>query len=822
MAVSKISLHYAQTTGGSNEAEAAAAFPWNNPKKAVNPYLDPAEVAPESALSNLIALYAADNEQEQLRREALSDEVWERYFFNESRDPVQREMEQDRLISRAKMEHEQQRFNPDLVIIADVGAQPAHISKPLLERIKYFHSLGRAKAYSRYLRETIRPCLERLERVRDSQVSASFRFMASHDGLEGLLVLHEMNQDQVKRLSTLVAAHMSMCLDAACGDLFVSDDVKPEEIRQAWERVAAEAMRLEVIPPAFEQLRRKKRRRKPVPYELIPPSLARMLCADWWYRKLWQMRCEWREEQLRAVCLVNKKASPYVSYEAVIHKREQRRKSLEFFRSHELVNEDGDTLDMEDVVNASNSNPAHRRNEMMACVKGLELIAEMRGDCAVFYTITCPSRFHATLNNGRPNPKWTSATVRQSSDYLVDTFAAFRKAMHKAGLRWYGVRVAEPHHDGTVHWHLLCFMRKKDRRSITALLCKYAIREDREELGANTGPRFKSELINPRKGTPTSYIAKYISKNIDGRGLAKEISKETGRSLRDSAEHVSAWASLHRVQQFRFFGIPGRQAYRELRLLAGQAKRDLPPLKPIPGKPELTPEILTALANARPVIGNPRLDAVLAAADAGCFATYIMAQGGVLVPRKHHLVRTAYELNDEPGTYGDHGIRIYGIWSPIAEGKICTHAVKWKKVRKAVDVQEAAADQGACAPWTRGNNCPPVENLNKSGGDLTDIKTMGEKELQEYLHNMGQKERRELTARLRMVKPKRKKAYKQTISDQQRLQLEAELSSRGFDGSESEIDLLLRGGSIPSGAGLRIFYRNHRLREDDKWRQWYG
>ncbi len=733
MAVSKITLHYVQTTGGSNEA--AAAFPWNTPKKAVNPYLDTAEVAPESALSNLIALYAADNEQEQLRRERLSDEVWERYFFNESRDPVQREMEQDRLISHAKTAREQQRFNPDLVIIADVGAQPAHISKPLLERIKYFHSLGRAKAYSRYLRETIRPCLERLERVRDSQVSASFRFMASHDGLEGLLVLPEMNQDQVKRLSTLVAAHMSMCLDAACGDLFVSDDVKPEEIRQAWERVAAEAMRLEVIPPAFEQLRRK---------------------------------------------------------------------SLEFFRSHELINEDGDTLDMEDVVNASNSNPAHRRNEMMACVKGLELIAEMRGDCAVFYTITCPSRFHATLNNGRPNPKWTSATVRQSSDYLVDTFAAFRKAMYKAGLRWYGVRVAEPHHDGTVHWHLLCFMRKKDRRSITALLRKFAIREDREELGTNTGPRFKSELINPRKGTPTSYIAKYISKNIDGRGLAKEISKETGRSLRDSAEHVSAWASLHRVQQFRFFGIPGRQAYRELRLLAGQAAR-------VQGERKA----------GAPVLDNPRLDAVLAAADAGCFATYIMKQGGVLVPRKHHLVRTAYELNDEPSAYGDHGIRIYGIWSPIVEGKICTHAMKWKKVRKAVDVQEAAADQGACAPWTRGNNCPPVENLNKSGGDLPDIKTMDEKELQEYLHNMGQKERRELTARLRLVKPKRRKGYKQQISNHQRQQLDAELRSRGFDASDTEVDLLLRGGSIPSGAGLRLFYRNQRLQEDDKWRQWY-
>ncbi|MFL0341167.1 replication endonuclease [Enterobacter ludwigii] len=789
------------TNDKSGPAEAAGAFPWNAPKKAVNPYLDPAEVAPVSALLNLITLYAADNEQEQLRREALNDEVWERYFFNESRDPIQRELEQDQLISRAKMAREQQRFNPDLVILANVSAEPVHVSKPLLERIKFFKGLGRQKAYSRYLHETIRPCLERLERVRESQVSASFRFMASHEGLEGLLVLPEMNQEQVKRLSTLVAAHMSMCLDAACSDLFVTDDVTPEQIHQSWEKVAAEAMRLDVIPPAFERLRRKKRRRKPVPYDLIPGSLARMLCADWWYRKLWQMRCEWREEQLRAVCLVNKKASPYVSYEAVIHKREQRRKSLEFFQSHDLVNADGDKLDMEDVVNASSSNPAHRRNEMMACVKGLELIAEMRGDCAVFYTITCPSRFHATLNNGRPNPKWTSETVRQSSDYLVDTFAAFRKALHKAGLRWYGVRVAEPHHDGTVHWHLLCFMRKKDRRTLTALLRKFAIREDRGELGNNTGPRFKSELINPRKGTPTSYIAKYISKNIDGRGLAKEISKETGKSLRDSAEHVSAWASLHRVQQFRFFGIPGRQAYRELRLLAGQAAR-----------------AQSDKQAGAPVLENARLDAVLAAADAGCFATYIMKQGGVLVPRKHHLIRTAYELNDEPGTYGDHGIRIYGIWSPIVEGRICTHAMKWKMVRKAVDVQEATADQGARAPWTRGNNCPPVEKTYQTGGELPGSE---EPAALPDFENMSKKEMRELTARLRLVKPKRRKGYKQEITEHQRLQLDAELLSRGFDASETEVDLLLRGGSLPSGAGLRLYYRNQRLQEDDKWRQWY-
>lgn len=98
---------------------------------------------------------------------------------------------------------------------------------------------------------------------------------------------------------------------------------------------------------------------------------------------------------------------------------------------------------------------------------------------------------------------------------------------------------------------------------------------------------------------------------------------------------------------------------------------------------------------------------------------------------------------------------------------------------------------------------------------------MNEQDLQDYLHSMGKKELRNLTARLRLVEPKRKKAYKQSLSEQQRLQLQAELTARGFEGSASEIDLLLRGGSIPSGAGLRIFYRNQRLHEDDKWRQWY-
>lgn len=669
------------------------AWSWNARKQPVNPYAVDVPAQKPSALAVWIALYEQDKSDQREQAEAMSRAAEEYLFSVAHCDPWHYDELNDALIEKAKRHAELHRVDPLTLIRDDVASLPGFLRKPLETRIKYLEKSEDPRHLPTYLNEVITPSLVRIDKVRANQASLSFQAMAGRDSLDQLLRLAELNQREVKRLSTLVAAHIDMIFIQLCGEMLTDELASPTVILELYSRVAAEVSRLDVIPPGYEALRSKHNRRNPINYDLIPGALARMRCADWWQRKLWQLRNEWREELLRAACLVHRHASPYVSHDILLQKREQRRKAMDFFRNHDLINEDGDTLSMEDVVLASASNPAHRRNEMMACVKGLELIAEMRGDCAMFYTITCPSKYHATLMNGKPNPTWDHSTVRKSSDYLVDTFAAFRKAMHKKELRWYGVRVAEPHHDGTVHWHLLCFMRKKHRRAITELLRRFAIREDRAELGNNTGARFKSKLIDPRKGTPASYIAKYVSKNIDGRGLGDTVSKETGKSLRDSAEHVSAWASLHRVQQFRFFGIPGRQAYRELRLFASQATRAMKTSKP-----------------GAPVLMDPKLDAVLAAADVGCFATYIMKQGGVLVPRKNYLIHTAYEPTVEPGTYGDHGIRIYGIWSPITgkENKICTHVHTWKMVKKAPanSGAESAAQGDPVDPWTRGNNCP--------------------------------------------------------------------------------------------------------------------
>ncbi len=156
------------------------------------------------------------------------------------------------------------------------------------------------------------------------------------------------------------------------------------------------------------------------------------------------------------------------------------------------------------------------------------------------------------------------------------------------------------------------------------------------------------------------------------------------------------------------------------------------------------------------------MDAVLAAADVGCFATYINKQGGVLVPRKHHVVRTAYTLADKPNTYGDHGTQIYGIWSPRLgnDSRICTHTSEWQMVRKMTSDHTNTATEatggghvgfdfdlqgGPSAPWTRGNNCPIEQDSNSSEAGIA----MHEEPQSVDFEQLGYRERRELLKKLR-------------------------------------------------------------------------
>ncbi|EON4284747.1 replication endonuclease, partial [Escherichia coli] len=402
-----------------------------------------------------------------------------------------------------------------------------------------------------------------------------------------------------------------------------------------YQPLAHMALKLGITPPCWPSLEiRPDRRTDPDP-ERVPGAVMRLSCATWWNSQLRHLRDIWREELLRAAGLVSRKTSVYISHEALLDWREKRQRTRDFLKAWDIENEEGERFSLEDIYWAGLSNPRNRRNEMMTCARGMEQVAEARGDVAFFVTVTAPSRFHSVNDDGSLNPKYCGATVRDASDYLVYRFfAAVRRAIDKAGLGWYGVRTVEPHHDGTPHWHMLVFTSQENEARITEIMRNAAIREDRAELGDDISPRFKCKKIDPAKGTPTSYIATYIGKNLDASTFMGNdpktgkpyVDKESGKTMAETVENAIGWAGLHRIHQFQFFGIPPRQVWRELRRLAGQMARN-------PAAPQR--------------LDHDDIDAILAAADVGCFATYITRQGGVLIPRNTYLVRTAYETAEE-------------------------------------------------------------------------------------------------------------------------------------------------------------------------------
>ncbi|CSQ73324.1 replication protein for prophage CP-933T [Shigella sonnei] len=736
---------------------------WNEPRQAI----DPATFAkyqptPETPLQQAIRYYQEADLKAQEVREAeeeaffVQSDMGKKLMVALDEDERREKVTQSIISKRQATEQD-----PVARAFVTLKALPVYLREPLSRRLSFLRKKQesdrqkgkKSRPSEGYARGTLRKIFERLDRTDSRWLTPGYRALAGRERLDDLLYLPQLNKHQIQTLGTMTAAMFSSSFETLCDGFGARDgELTMEVALKAYQMLARMALHLHAMPPHYDALTTDKDRKNEPDTELLPGAILRLTCADWWKRKLWLLRCEWREEQLRAACLVSRKTSPYLSQDALSEFRAQREKTRDFLKSFMLENEDGFTIDLETVYYAGVSNPVHRKAEMMATMKGAELIAESRGDKAVFLTVTCPSKYHATTENGHPNPKWNGATMRDSSDYLVNTFfKAVRNRLDRKGLRWYGIRTVEPHHDGTVHWHMMVFAHPEEIDSIVTIARDIAIREDRHELGDDITPRFKAEYVDGSKGTPTSYIATYIGKNLDSHAVdgidpktgKPRIDDESGKTMAESVERAIGWARLHRVRQFQFFGIPSRQVWRELRRLASQMARN-------PEGPQR--------------LKDDAMDAVLAAADAGCFATYIEKQGGVLVPRKDYLIRTAYDLADELNDYGEQSVQIYGIWSPLIgeSSRVCTHPDNWKLVRRKPEAEDSARENGfdlqggPAAPWTRGNNCPGDEKTAGTGTENRQQEkrlTLPENGLTQWLQGLSHYERKQLIRQLKNQPP---------------------------------------------------------------------
>ena len=90
-------------------------------------------------------------------------------------------------------------------------------------------------------------------------------------------------------------------------------------------------------------------------------------------------------------------------------------------------------------------------------------------------------------------------------------------------------------------------MHPEDVRVTRSIFRKYALQEDGNERGAKNH-RFKVISIDPNKGTAAGYIAKYISKNIDGTDIEQDL---YGNDSKPAASRIDAWSSTWNIRQFQ-------------------------------------------------------------------------------------------------------------------------------------------------------------------------------------------------------------------------------------------------------------------------------
>lgn len=378
---------------------------------------------------------------------------------------------------------------------------------------------------------------------------------------------------------------------------------------------------------------------------VVPPSphiddtvaLRRMGSPAWWVRQIRTRLRRAVEHVAIEAGLVQRTRDLYASRWTVGQIQQQRFSNRSVLEQLQIVNELGEGLPLIEVIDRSIANPVVRRAELMARMHGVETVARQQGLEATFATLTCPSRMHAYLATGVQNPAYDGTSPRDANKHLAQVWARVRAKLQRDGIIVVGFRVAEPHHDGTPHWHLMLFAPAGRLAHVEHVLRHYALADSPDEPGAHLR-RVTFKQIDYARGSATGYLAKYISKNIDGYRLEENAAES-------KAAAVVAWASAWGIRQFQFYGVPPVGPYRELRCLGAPPSQDDDDHEPAGSHAHVAKASIAAASGREPQVRNHQcpetlpyhhagssgrpLPAAWAAADRGDFGAYIAAQGGL-------------------------------------------------------------------------------------------------------------------------------------------------------------------------------------------------
>lgn len=410
--------------------------------------------------------------------------------------------------------------------------------------------------------------------------------------------------------------------------------------------------------------------------------------ASWWKRQIRAAHHRFDERGAIIAGRVHRRAGLYASDDAVKRITRRKRAAREYLGQTLVVNELGQEYSLADLAALSPSNPLIRYAELMVRLRGCEQYAKEEGHACDFFTVTCPSKFHPRVKSGDLNPKFQSdLSPRDAQKHLQTVWSRARSALARKEIKFYGFRVAEPHHDGTPHWHMVLFFDETDRRAIRKILRHYALQVDGKERGA-WRRRCTFKTIDLERGSACGYLAKYITKNIhggtyDGTPLNEydlESSEKRPLLFTETALRVDAWAKWG-IRQFQPVGLPPVTVWREARRLDASEYSDF--------------------------------SDVISLCQANDFTGYMRLMGGPAAKRVDMPVRIYRDVT--VNRFGEDALVVKGIASDdlIAISRIHTWSFT-QALFGSADAKPTRGSSGGCGgdsrSRTRINNCTESQN----------------------------------------------------------------------------------------------------------------
>jgi len=397
--------------------------------------------------------------------------------------------------------------------------------------------------------------------------------------------------------------------------------------------------------------------RYPIEFDMNQQKL-RLCCNSWWLRGLRNSHAKAREAAARDAGIVHKKHDVYVSDDTLERRKQQLKRNAELLQSVEMRNEYGEIMKLSDIAGAGMANHKNRFAELMARIKGFEELANKYGHKSTFATLTTPSRMHARTRDGKENAKYDGTQPDQAQKYLVNAWAKARALLAKHGVKFYGLRVAEPHHDGTPHWHMVLWYDGKPStlKKLKHYITQKFIETDREELSRDISPRVKFKDMDKRGAA--GYVVKYVAKNLGGVEGESDDEVGKGSSSETNAVRVEAWASTWRIRQFQQIGGHSVTAWREVRRIDENQTE---------GKRPLFVKLWQSAQKTKE-------------RDAS-FAAFIEAMGGLYVSSRESLFRVDYDVIEKQGKYGlISAFKVLGVGERFGFDVMATNRKEWVRV----------------------------------------------------------------------------------------------------------------------------------------------